>query len=215
MADSAFVPKSELFKQLRQIVNRRETGFVTILADNKRSVLLRFSQGKLTHSHCRSKDVGEAIHVLTECNAVKFSYAPAPVENRPELMPTEAFIELLDPGSESLSSAPAGPDDLFQQPQPGYAPPEQTGEIIAPLAAILNEGYASPGAGSQISPDMKNTLIDFALKYMGPIAPMVVDEATEFSNDLGRAIDYIANQIPDGTQASQFRSEAGQHFGNY
>jgi len=98
MAQSQFVPKSKLFDQLSEIVSQRETGFLTILTDTNRSVLLRFSQGKLTRLHCRSKEAGEAIHVLAECSMVKFSYASAPVDNEPELMPAKIFLQLINPG---------------------------------------------------------------------------------------------------------------------
>ena len=74
MAQSQFVPKAKLFDQLNDIISHRETGLLTILTENNRSIFLRFSQGKLTRLHCRSGEAGEAIQMLAESSMVKYTY---------------------------------------------------------------------------------------------------------------------------------------------
>lgn len=101
---SQFVAKARLFEQLREIIDRQETGFLTILTDTNRSVLLRFSQGKLTRLHCRSKEAGEAIQVLAESAMIKYTYASAPEDTEPELMPADSFLQLIDPGGDASAS---------------------------------------------------------------------------------------------------------------
>ena len=117
---SQFVTKSDLLAQLREIVDTRETGFLTILTDTNRSVLLRFSEGRLTRLHCRSKEAGEAIQVLAESGMVKFTYASAPEDTEPEIMPAESFLQLIDPGGDAGASlgggaAAAGNDPIKAQ----------------------------------------------------------------------------------------------------
>ena len=99
MAQPQFVDKAQLFAQLVDIVDNQETGFLTILTDTNRSVLLRFSKGKLTRLHCRSKEAGDAIQVLAESAMVKYTYVAAPEDDEPELMPTSSFLQLIDPGN--------------------------------------------------------------------------------------------------------------------
>ena len=99
MAQPQFVAKAQLFEQITAIVQNRESGFLTILTDTNRSVLLRFSLGKLTRLHCRSKEAGDAIQVLVECRQVKYTYVAAPRDDRPELMPTSSFLQLIDLGA--------------------------------------------------------------------------------------------------------------------
>lgn len=106
---SQFVPKARLFEQLGEIIEQEETGFLTILTDTNRSVLLRFSHGKLTRLHCRSKEAGEAIQVLAESAMVKYTYASAPEDTEPELMPAASFLQLIDPGGDAVDSAGAAP----------------------------------------------------------------------------------------------------------
>ncbi len=98
---SQFVSKARLLERLHEIVDASETGFLTILTDTNRSVLLRFSEGRLTRLHCRSKEAGEAIQVLAECGMVKFTYASAPEDTEPELMPAASFLQLIDPGGDA------------------------------------------------------------------------------------------------------------------
>ena len=101
---SQFVSKAQLLEQLREIIDTQETGFLTILTDTNRSVLLRFSEGRLTRLHCRSKEAGEAIQVLAESGMVKFTYASAPEDTEPELMPADSFLQLIDPGGDAGAS---------------------------------------------------------------------------------------------------------------
>ena len=104
MAQSHFVPKVELFRQLNEIIATRDTGLLTILTESNRSIFLRFSQGKLTRLYCRSGEAGEAIQMLAEGSMVKFTYANAPEDDQPEFMPTDSFMQLIDPGGDGGAS---------------------------------------------------------------------------------------------------------------
>jgi hypothetical protein len=196
MVAGQFVPKELLFRQIRQIVGQRETGFLTILTDTKRSVLLRFSAGKLTHSHCRTKDVADAISVLTECALVKFTYAAAQVENRPEIMPTDTFLQLIDPGGDAGINPQA---TSYDAPSTSPAVDTQYTPPVAPTPRPEESAIRQP-------------LAELALDYIGPIADMIVDEALETTENLTSAIDYIAGMLPDEDQANAFREDARSRF---
>ena len=105
MAQSQFVPKAELFRQLNEIIARQATGLLTILTESNRSIFLRFSRGRLTRLYCRSGEAGEAIQMLAEGRMVKFTYASAPEDDEPEFMPTDSFMQLIDPGGDGGVSA--------------------------------------------------------------------------------------------------------------
>ena len=107
MAQSQFVPKAQLFNQLNQIISTRDTGLLTILTESNRSIFLRFSRGKLTRLYCRSGEAGEAIQMLAEGSMLKFTYANAPEDEEPEFMPTDSFMQLIDPGGDGGVSAPS------------------------------------------------------------------------------------------------------------
>jgi len=180
MAQSQFVPKVKLIEQLGEIINNRETGFLTILTDGNRSVLLRFSQGKLTRLHCRSKEAGEAIQVLAESSLVKYTYASAPEDSEPELMPVDSFLQLIDPGGSTVSFAK-----------------------MSPVVSSSNMSMGDP---------IKAQMLEVATEYIGIVAEMIVEEAFEDSNDVGKAIDYIGNAIPDANQSKAFRRAALELF---
>ena len=179
MAQSQFVPKAQLFRQLNEIIARQATGLLTILTESNRSIFLRFSRGRLTRLYCRSGEAGEAIQMLAEGRMVKFSYASAPEDDEPEFMPTDSFMQLIDPGGDGGVSAARG----------------------------------SPSTGNtRVSDPIRMQMLEIATEYMGIVAEMIVDEAFESSNDVARAIDYIAGSIPDADQARAFREAAEEHF---
>jgi hypothetical protein len=180
MAQSQFVPKVKLFAQLNEIISRQETGLLTILTDSDRSIFLRFSQGRLTRLHCRSGEAGEAIQMLAESAMFKYSYAVAPKDNEPELMPANSFMQLIDPGGNANSS--------------GHA------------ATIVSS--VDPSVGDPV----KIQMLEIATEYMGVVAEMIVDEAFDGNTDVGKAIDYIGNSIPDANQSKAFRRSALEHF---
>jgi hypothetical protein len=163
MASSQFVPKVKLFQQLGEIVRNQETGFLTILTDSNRSVLLRFSHGRLTRLHCRSKEAGEAIQVLAESSMVKFTYATAPEDDEPELMPAESFLQLIDPGGGGSSDAvtPIVTSGSFSGGDPVKV---QMLEIATEYIGIVAEMIVDEAF--EASPD-----VDKAIEYIGNAIP--------------------------------------------
>jgi len=180
MAQSHFVPKDQLFRQLNDIIATRDTGLLTILTESNRSIFLRFSRGKLTRLYCRSGEAGEAIQMLAEGSMVKFTYANAPDDDQPEFMPTDSFMQLIDPGGDG--GAPGAP-----------------GPVLS-------------GSNLPVSDPIRAQMLEIAIEYVGVVAEMIVDEAFEDGRNVARAIEYIADAIPDPTQADAFRDAAHEHF---
>lgn len=180
MAQSQFVSKSRLYEQLNEIIENSETGFLTILTDTNRSVLIRFSTGSITRIHCRSKEVGEAIQVLAESAMVKFTYAAAPEDTEPELMPAETFLQLINPGGDVTSTS--------------------------------TDSHSVSSDSMQVSDPVKSQMLELAVEFVGVIAEMIVDEAFDGNTSVSKAIDYIAETIPDPNQSQAFRAAAREHF---
>ena len=185
MAQSHFVPKAQLFAQLNEIIATRDTGLLTILTESNRSIFLRFSQGKLTRLYCRSGEAGEAIQMLAEGSMVKFTYANAPEDDQPEFMPTDSFMQLIDPGGGSSDS---------EQPAP------------------IMSGVDRRGNDRRGNDPIKAQMLEIATEYVGVVAEMIVDEAFDEGRNVTRAIEYIADAIPDQAQADAFRHAAEEHF---
>ncbi|MFT5113559.1 MAG: hypothetical protein ACI8P9_002890 [Parasphingorhabdus sp.] len=190
-----FLPKQVLFDQLSQIHGNRETGFLTILTDSKRSVLLRFHGGRLTHCNCRSKEISEAIQVLMECELVKFTYVPGAVENRPEIMPTENFLQLINPGGTNSGSFSANEPPAISN---------------APMAAPFSQAPTTPKVQQAPMIDMAlyQALSSIAEEYLGLVGDMVVSDALNKNQSVPDTIEEVANSIPDVGQANAFRAAA-------
>ena len=113
MAGGQWVPKSALIDEIRRTMIDGESGAFTILTDQKRSIMFRFSEGKLIHSHCRSRDVNEAITALRDCNELKFSHSSIKPKDQDEIIAAEAFLQAVSPNE--FVQAPAA--DIITEPK--------------------------------------------------------------------------------------------------
>jgi hypothetical protein len=178
MANTQFISKKKLIALIRQIADVKGTGLVSILTDSQRAVLLKFSQGKLIHAFSRSRDITVVIQVLIETDYVKFSFTSVTVENQPELIAIDSFIEILEsgnnPGSKPGSVRPGSvvidsePTDLTREP-------------------------------------LRELLVDIAAEYIGIVAEIVVEESLDNNSDTLEIIEVIAAMIPDANRAAAFR----------
>jgi len=97
MSASQFVPKSELFEELRTIFLEKNSAMLTLLTETKKSVLMRFSDGRLTSARCRSWEIEDTIEALAETETVKYSLMLSSAQNKPTLMDAEAFWGMVNP----------------------------------------------------------------------------------------------------------------------
>ena len=97
MSASEFVPKSKLFDELQTIFLKRNSAMLTLLTDTKKSVLMRFSEGRLTSARCRSWDVENTIEALVETETVKYSLMQSSVHDKVTLMEADEFWGMINP----------------------------------------------------------------------------------------------------------------------
>ena len=116
MTMSQFSPKAVLMTRLREIFQKHESGLFTILTDHNRSIMLRFSAGKLLSARCRSWDIANTIDALLEAEMVKFSFAASVVEDKPELMPAKDFMFHIDPDGLPLTNNSMGTGKRLIEP---------------------------------------------------------------------------------------------------
>jgi hypothetical protein len=217
MATTQFVSKSRLIKSISEVAWNGESGIITILTDTRRSVLLRFSKGRLTQTHCRSRDLTDAISVLNECDGVRFTFVPAQTENRPEIMPVESFLQLLAPGAEpdgfgnahsdpgpSAPAAHINPVRASEQPEDGNLLPQ-----LAELIDADRHGGEKLDAGQR---EIREILVNIALRHVGPMGRLLVEDAMEGFESIEDTIERIAAMIPDDVEARKFRDDAETQF---
>lgn len=193
MAAGEFVPKQQLIERIKRIAKQREDGFLTILTNTQRSVLLRFSGGRLIQSRCRSKDIMDAIQVLLESTTLKFNYAAAPAEDLPEIIPIGTFLQAIGQSINAWSETPVAPDA-----SPKLAP--------KPIPAQTPDG---------IDPDLLRILSNIAREYIGMVADIVVQDILSQQLTISETIDQIANSIPDAKMSKSFRTQARNALPNF
>ena len=97
MSAGEYVPKSVLFEELRTIFLEKNSAMLTLLTETKKSVLMRFSEGRLTSTRCRSWDIENTIDALAETETVKYSLSYSSVQDKPTIMEAEAFWGMVNP----------------------------------------------------------------------------------------------------------------------
>ncbi len=145
MAGGQWVPKKTLIDQIRRIMINGESGAFTILTDEKRSIMFRFSEGKLIHSHCRSRDVNEAITALVACSELKFSHSSTQPKEQAEIIAAETFLQAIAP--HEFIEAPVPLADIV--PERGTRPLLEKTEKPAVGASITPSEQAPPPQGSE------------------------------------------------------------------
>ncbi len=178
MASTQFISKKKLIAVIRKIADAKGTGLVSILTDTQRAVLLKFSRGKLIHAYSRSREIAVVVQVLIETEFLKFSFTSVPVENQPELIPIDTFIEMLE-SSDNI--------DLVTG-----STPRRTVVADSKPADLTRE-------------PLQELLVDIASEYIGLVAEIVVEESLENSSNTLEAIEAIAAMIPDADRAESFR----------
>ena len=184
MDTTQYGSKKQLIALIRKVVIEQETGLVSVLTDTKHAVILKFFDGKLIHLHSRTREIEDVIQVLNESEWVKFKFASVTMENRQEIMPVETFIQLIEV------------DDITDV----TADPTPTVPNLGPVNGVAQ--------GSRESEPLNELLVKIVSEYVGPIADMIVEEAFENNSDPIRAIEFIAEMIPDPNQAETFRIAA-------
>lgn len=210
MTTAQFVPKADLVNAIRVVARDADTGILTILTDSRRSVLLRFSEGRLVRVHCRSRDVGDAIAVLVECDQVKYTFVPAQLENRAEVMPVDSFLRALAPGA-AEEVEPAVTAARVARP---ISPFDDESDLLPQFADLLESEDADRVGvdGNAPPPELRDALTRLALNYVGPMAAILVDDAMEPFVSVSDSIQRIASMIPDDTQSRAFLQDANERF---
>ena len=166
-----------LVGHLPQVSEEGGSGMFNIVTDAQRSVLLRVSDGRITSSRCRGRDIDKAIAVLESAAAVRYSYVPGDPESGPELIPMDEFLA---------------------RNEPDLGPVPDTAMPTTPSRA---------GAGT-----MRDALEELAVEVIGPVAPMVVDDAVSRHATVQGAIRAIARAIPDEEASRQFLEAARERI---
>jgi hypothetical protein len=88
-------------------------------------------------------------------------------------------------------------------------------QLIDPGGNAASSSHATTvvsSADPSVGDPIKKQMLEIAIDYMGVVAEMIVNEAFEGNTDVGKAIDYIGNAIPDANQSKAFRRSALEHF---
>jgi len=185
--DTQYVTKSRLVALVKQVVDARETGLISILTDTHHAVLMKFYAGKLIHLHSRTRDIADVIQVLNEADWVKFKFARVAMDDQPESMPIETFLQLIETEEYEDETTLTGPSRF-----------SAVGALSAPPRSPINT------APKQLF----EFLVDLAAEYLGPVAEVLVEEAFESHDEAASVIEAIAASIPDADQARAFREAA-------
>ncbi len=164
-------------KLVRRLADNKLSGAVTIRTESRRTVVLRFSEGRLVRVNARGNSVTVALEVLLESHKYNFTYSPINVDSEPELIPVSEFIERLG-------------RDI-----------EDTTDIS--LSSVISK--KSSFSISDLNRDILHAaLVRLVVSDIGPMASMIADQAIDEGNTIDEVIQLIADHIPDPDASDKF-----------
>ena len=163
------------------------SGSVTVLTDNNRAILLRFAAGKLIHVNARGNSAENAIEILRSSRNFRAKFAPLSEEVAPELMAINTFVEMLTAGGK-----------LSEKSDSSSLSTSEPARVINSQAIDIE--------------NIRTVLTDLSTEYIGPMAPMVVDQAIDEADTADGIIETIAVLIPDSEDAANFRALARKNI---
>ncbi len=119
----------------------------------------------------------------------------------------EAIQMLAESSMVKFTYASAPEDD-----QAELMPADSFMQLIDPGAADNGMAPVVSSGDMSMGDPIKAQMLEIATEFIGVVAEMIVEEAFEDNNDVGKAIDYIGNSIPDANQSKAFRKAALEHL---
>lgn len=177
--------RQELADKIKEIHTGAQSGVMSVVTEQGRSVSLRFFEGRITRIQSRGSDLQHAIGLLVEAEDLKFNFVESTVKEEPDQMPAMYIVELLEKGPSA--------------------------ETIAAIETQEMQEVSEPQQAADASVDrntLKRVLTELALVHVGPIAELLVEQALANSNTPELIIREISDNIPSENDARNFRTEA-------
>lgn len=134
MSDNDFVSKSALIEQIRRVVEKRGSGYFSVLTDNKLSLLIGFTQGRLTRLRCRALQANDVLSVLGNTSHCKYTFSSGQDDETPDIMPVDVFLSSLALGGPATAPAAGG-----TAPQASQVTRKQLTDLAAEYMGIAAE----------------------------------------------------------------------------
>ncbi len=179
-----------LAAKIREIHTSAQSGVLTVVTEQGRSVSLRFFEGRITRLQSRGSDMQNALGQLIHAEDLKFNFIESSVAEEPDLLPALYVVDLLEKGPTEQQTAIDTTETAAVE------------DITVPQAN-------RPGVDSKT---MQRVLSEISLVHIGPIADLVVEQAISENNTFELIINAIAENIPSETDARAFRNEARQRI---
>lgn len=190
-----FRPLVQVLRELRSLAQKRSSGFVYIVTEGNHSCIVRLFEGQVQEVVYRMLRNEDALQRLSMVASAKMRFETSGIAALPagRAPLSESSVEWILGGFEQdLGGA-----------QYQYAP--------EPAAAAPASGPASASAGAVVvvNPHLRHALEQVALNYLGPIAPMLCQEALEAAGgDADKAVAQLAAQLYSQQEAQRFSDEA-------
>ena len=180
---SEFRPLNAVLAELKALVESRSSGFLFLVTDDNHAASIRLRNGNIEEVSFSNRHNDEAVNLLAGAKAARARFQPsvmAAIPSKYGPMSAQSIQWLL---GEHLPSEPvgAGADSVT-------APTVQTGQ----------------GASNA----QREIVEKVALTFFGPIAALLCDEAFGAARDVEHALQQIAVNLPDRSEADRFLAEA-------
>ncbi len=179
-----FIPLIEVLRELRSLAAKKSSGFFFVVTEENHSCIIRLYGGQIEEVVFRMLRNDEAVQRLSMVTAARARFQVDPASNvgNKGTLSADSRQWLLG-GFES---------DLSGQPAPAVA------STTASSAPPPSTGGSGPTMGQ------RKVIDDVALRYFGPIASMLCEEAFESGGELQQLLEQLAKNLSSADETQRF-----------
>ncbi|WP_243042868.1 hypothetical protein [Dyella sedimenti] len=180
-----FRPLAEVLRELKALVQQKTSGFFFIATESNNSSIIRLREGQIDDVAFSRYHSDEAVQHLARVGTARARFQPGLISTSLKRMPlSETTLQWLLGGFE------------------GDAPPTPSASSASPPAKAVGSDEEWREIVSQV-----------ALSYLGPIAPLLCDEAFAAAGDIEQALAQIATNMATDEESRRFLAEARSALG--
>lgn len=209
MTQDAFSTLVELANAIERLCHEGRSGTLHIVTSDNHTAYFGLLGGQIVALRYRIRKDTRALEHILNINSGRYTFTEgAQVETSAETLPSTAkILALLGAGTSSYASG------LIADASSASTAPLN---VSRPNTSRLGAGSATSAARvtAGLSKSTQAVLLDVLTHYTGPAASLLGRGVFVSTDDVGEAIELLAQKIPNGAQAQAFVTEARRKLGH-
>lgn len=217
MTQDAFSTLAELANAVERLCQEGRSGTLHIVTSDNHTAYFGLLGGQIVALRYRIRKDTRALEHILKVSSGRYTFTEgAQVETSAEALPSTAkILALLGAGASEAYAGDVPADPFLSTPTPDA--PRNIPRRNIPRGStetVARRGAAPATQHAHLSESTQAILLDVLTHYAGPAASLLGRGVFVSTDDVGEAIELLAQKIPNGAQAQAFVTEARRKLGH-